>query len=91
MKLPGQDTWSPGTCTGKRDNRSYIVKVGDAQYRRNRRHFQRTNEPPVLELPEAGEALSTPPEDSLAKPSDPNSEAPLTFYLYLFSSIRGKT
>ena len=78
MKLPGQDTWSPGTCTGKRDKRSYIVKVGDTHYRRNSRHLRRTNEPPVLEPPEAGEALSTPSEESLVKPSDPNSEAPAT-------------
>ena len=75
MKHPGQDTWSPGTCTGQLDKRSYTVKVG---YRRNSRHLQRTNKPPVVEPPEAGEALSTPPEDSLVKPSDHSSEAPAT-------------
>ena len=78
MKLPGQDTWNPGTCTEQRDKRSYIVKVGNTRYRRNSRHLRRTNEPPVLEPPEAGEALSTPPEDSLVKPSDHSSEAPAT-------------
>ena len=34
MKLPGQDTWSPGTYTEKLENRSYMVKVGDTLYRR---------------------------------------------------------
>ena len=55
MKLPGKDTWSPGTCTGKVADRSYVVKVGDTEYRRNRRHIQRTKEPPIPEpeLPEA--------------------------------------
>lgn len=78
MKLPGQDTWSPGTCTEQRDKRSYIVRVGDTHHRWSSRHLRRTNEPPVLEPPEAGEALSTPPEDSLVKPSDHSSEAPAT-------------
>lgn len=36
MKLPGQEWWSVGTCTEQLDRRSYVVKVGDSTYRRNR-------------------------------------------------------
>ena len=78
MKLPGQDTWSPGTCTEKLENRSYMVKVGDTIYRRNRRHIQKTNEPPIAVHPEADQAFPAPPEDNLATPPDPSSEAPVT-------------
>ena len=80
MKLPGHDTWSPGTCTGKVDNRSYTVKVGDTEYRRNRRHIQKTEEPPIAEpkLMETDGALPVPFEDSLAKRSDSSSEMPAT-------------
>ena len=78
MKLPGQDTWSPGTCTEKLENRSYMVKVGDSIYRRNRRHIQKTNEPPIAVHPEADQAFPAPPEDNLATPPDSSSEAPVT-------------
>ena len=78
MKLPGQDTWSPGTCTEKLENRSYMVKVGDTVYRRNRRHIQKTNEPPITVHPEPDQVLPTLPEDNLATPPDPSSEAPVT-------------
>ena len=45
MKLPGRDTWSPGTCASTElADRSYLVKVGDTEYRRNRRHIQKSNE-----------------------------------------------
>ena len=45
MKLPERDTWSPGTCTSTElADRSYLVKVGDTEYRRNRRHIQKSNE-----------------------------------------------
>ena len=39
MKLPGQRKWSAGTCAGKVDERSYLVKVGDVEYRRNRKQL----------------------------------------------------
>lgn len=80
MKLPGQDTWSPGTCTGKVANRSYVVKVGDTEYRRNRRHIQRTNEPPIpeSEIPEADETVPAPLEDSQVKPFDTSNETTAT-------------
>ena len=39
MKLPGQKTWSRGTCLGTFGPRSYEVKVGESIYRRNRRQL----------------------------------------------------
>ena len=60
MKLPGGDKWTQGTCTGKLANRSYTVKVGGAEYRRNRRHLQKTNEPPIHEEPHIVEESAIP-------------------------------
>ena len=37
IRLPGQKTWSAGTCMGPVGPRSYEVKVGESVYRRNRR------------------------------------------------------
>ena len=68
MKPPGQDTWRPGTCTQSLDNRSYMVKVGDTVYRRNRRHILKTKEPPVPVLPDAVEVLPTPGVDERGRP-----------------------
>ena len=61
MKLPGGDKWTLGTCTAKLANRSYTVNIGGAEYRRNRRHIQKTNEPPIQGGPDIVEE-STPPE-----------------------------
>ena len=44
MKLPGCDIWSPGTCIKEVAPRSYLVKVGDSTYRRNRRQLLATGE-----------------------------------------------
>ena len=78
MKLPGHDTWSPGTFTEKLENTSYMVKVGDAVYRRNSRLIQNANEAPIAVHPEADQVLPTPPKDNLATPPDPSNEAPIT-------------
>jgi len=69
MKLSSQDSWSPGTCTRKVADRSYVVQVGDTEYRRNRRQIQRTNKPPIPkpEIPEADETVPAPLKDSQAK------------------------
>ena len=32
MKLPGRDTWCPGTCISRLAARSYMVKVDDMEY-----------------------------------------------------------
>ena len=45
MRLPGQSTWTPGVCTGPCGPQSYGVKVGDRQFRRNRRQLLLTREP----------------------------------------------
>ena len=52
MKLPGQKTWTAGTCTGQTGPRSYDVKVGETVYRRNRRQLIHANEPPILDISE---------------------------------------
>ena len=39
MRLPGEKTWSAGTCTGLAGPRSYEVQVGAGVYRRNWRHL----------------------------------------------------
>ena len=43
-----EKTWTPGVCTGQSGPRSYKVKVGDQEYRRNRRQLIQTNESPPL-------------------------------------------
>ena len=57
MRLPGEKRWTPGTCTGIQGPRSYGVKVGETEYRRNRRQLLQKHESPLLEVPETqGEA-----------------------------------
>ena len=48
MQLPGEKTWSPGICMGQSGPRSYNVKVGEQEYRRNRRQVMQTKEPQAL-------------------------------------------
>ena len=48
MQLPGEKTWSPGICVGQSGPRSYNVKVGEQEYRRNRRQVMQTKEPQAL-------------------------------------------
>ena len=52
MRLPGEETWSPGTCTAEAGPRSYRVQVGNAIYRRNRRQLIKTGESSEPTLPE---------------------------------------
>ena len=52
MRLPGEKTWSPGTCTAEAGPRSYRVQVGGAIYRRNRRQLIKTGESSEPTLPE---------------------------------------
>ena len=44
MRLPGEKTWSSGTCTGLVAPRSYDVQVEERHYWRNRCHIFRTRE-----------------------------------------------
>ena len=46
MRLPGQTTWSLGTCTAIAGPRSYEIKVRNTTYWQNRRHLIGTNESP---------------------------------------------
>ena len=50
LRLPGDKQWTAGVCTGTHGPRSYIVRVGEAEYRRNRRHVLKSGEPPTREL-----------------------------------------
>lgn len=45
MKLPGEKTWSSGTCVATAGPRSYRVQVGQTVYRRNRRQLIDAGEP----------------------------------------------
>ena len=66
MQLPGEKTWTPGVCMGQRGPRSYKVKVGDQEYRCNRRQLIQTNEPPPLPdiqtTPNCSRSFETTPE-----------------------------
>ena len=52
VRLPGEKTWSPGTCTANAGQRSFRVQVGKAVYRRNRRQLIKTGESKKATLPE---------------------------------------
>ena len=69
MKLPGQERWSTGTCTQQVDSRSYMVKVGDNKYRRNRKQIVQSQEPPILEMPEVVEETNAPNHPRQATPA----------------------
>lgn len=60
IKLPGQRKWSAGTCAGKVDERSYLVKVGDVEYRRNRKQLVSGHEDPLSELADPSELTPSP-------------------------------
>ena len=74
MRLPGDSTWSAGVCNRPR---SYEVKVGERNYRRNRRQLIRAEEPPpVVHVPEEvpdQQELKTPdqPVEGAGLPSQP--------------------
>ena len=42
VRLPGEKVWSPAECVGFAGPRNYLVKTGDAVYRRNRRDLLST-------------------------------------------------
>ena len=62
MRLPGEKTWTPGTCTEQVNSRSYRVKVGGTVYRRNRRQLVCAGEEPRDET-SRGDATSPPERD----------------------------
>ena len=65
VKLPGNERWTTKwTCAEALDHRSYLVIVGNTQYRRNRRHLLKMSEP----------SHRNPGED--IKPTQPTREQP---------------
>ena len=52
VKLPGKESWTKGTRAEALD---HFVKVGDTQYRQNRRHLLKMREPST---PEQGEYIN---------------------------------
>ena len=85
MKLPGQKTWTPGTCMGQVGPRSYEVKVGESVFRRNRRQLIHTDEPPILDIKDHTESESVSPQIEItpqpqqAGATDPSTEHPCTY------------
>ena len=53
MQLPGNTTWTAGTCIGEAGPRSYKVQIGDSFYRRNRRQLIASDGPPSTDDPKA--------------------------------------
>ena len=89
MRLPGQTTWTLGTCTAVVGPRSYEIKIGNTTYRRNRRHLIRSSESgsaenvkwdleQQTETPDEGDSTSTAEqtETSTAPGTDGTQEAP---------------
>ena len=84
MQLPGEKTWTPGVCTGQSGPHSYKVKVGNQEYRRNRRQLIQTNESPPLPhipaTPTGPRSFETTPEttqgDTLETTPTPIEENP---------------
>lgn len=76
MKLPGQKTWTPGTCMGQVGPRSYEVKVGESVFRRNRRQLIHADEPPILDIKDHTESESVSPQIEITP--QPQQAEPLT-------------
>ena len=56
MRLPGETKWTPGICIGRCSPRSYRVRVGDKEFRRNRRQLIHTQEPYPQEVSDSDTA-----------------------------------
>ena len=48
IQLPGQKTWTPGTCDKKVALRSYDVYIGGGTYRWNSREIRRSSQEPAM-------------------------------------------
>ena len=49
--IPGESTWTPGVCTRQCGPQSYGIRVGDREFRQNRRHLLLTGERPPQDIP----------------------------------------
>ncbi len=87
--LPGQTSWRPATAVAKHtEPQSYIVDVGNTNYRRNRQHLRKTTaranagQRPEHSQPAANTRASqlrlTPQALPLSVPQTPRREHPLT-------------
>ena len=74
MRLPGNTTWTAGTCVGEAGPRSYKVQIGDSIYRRNRRQLIASDEPPSKDNPQADLDLPASREQNQTTPSGPSKE-----------------
>ena len=72
MKLPGRDTWCRGTCISRMADRSYMVKVDDAEYR----HIQKGNERLAPKLLDDMTKPQTMAEDTVENSFTPEVETP---------------
>ena len=61
MRLPGQTMWTPGVCMGQCGPRSYKVRVGDRDYRRNRRQLVHSGEQPPVDTPYVEQSVTAEP------------------------------
>ena len=68
MQLPGEKRWTPDMCTSLQGPRSFGVKVGNTEYRRNRRQLLQRQEEPEPPVPEETPSHDTTPKDD---PNDP--------------------
>ena len=76
MRLPGEKTWTPGTCTEHVNPWSYRVKVGGTVYRRNLRQLVCAGEDPRNET--SRDDATSPPEHDDSPLSDriPETHSP---------------
>ncbi len=75
MRLPGQKVWSPGVCAGLVGPRSYVVKMGNRTFVRNRRHLIKSKDTREEDMPEVEDNIQTKnPESSPPVESETSSE-----------------
>ena len=79
MRVPGNTTWTAGTCVGEAGPRSYKVQIGDSVYRRNRRQLIASDEPQSTDDHKAQPSDDTdhtaPREQNQTTPIGPSQEA----------------
>ena len=75
IRLPGEKQWTSGKCIGKQGPRSYIVRVGEVDYGRNRWHLlkggsQPSEEPEILQMPRLTAEGGPSSDDSQSRAGD---------------------
>ncbi len=60
MRLPGEKVWSSsGVCAGLVGPRSYVVKMGNSTFVRNRQHLIKSKDTREEDMPEADDNIQT--------------------------------